>query len=88
MVPGLANRNGHRRVAENTWGGVRKRMNDTELMAMAKQWVLPEVAAIMEKERRDWTERFLENDAAFVSEIEEEEDEQETDAETSQRGQL
>jgi hypothetical protein len=88
MVPGLANRNGHRRVAENTWGGVRKRMNDTELIAMAKQWVLPEVAATLEQERRDWTERFLENDASFVSEIEEEEDEEETNAETSQRGQL
>ena len=72
MVKGLAERNGLRWEATGQGhGGARYRLNDTELRALAKQWVLPEVAEVMKNETRRILELLRSNNNDLAEEMEE-----------------
>jgi hypothetical protein len=71
MVKGLAERNGLRWEATGQGhGGARYRLNDTELRALAKQWVLPEVAEVMKNETKRLLELLRRNNNDLAEEME------------------
>ena len=52
-------------------GGARCRLNDTELRALAKQWVLPEVAEVMKNETKRILDLLRSNNNDLAEEMEE-----------------
>lgn len=71
MVRGLAERNGLRWEATGQGhGGARHRLNDTQLRALADQWVLPEVAEVMRNETMRILELLRRNNDELAEELE------------------